>query len=341
MITTVIPTFRRPKLLQKAIQSVLNQTYPHFQVCIYDNASGDETAAVVADIAGRDARVKYHCHPRNIGAIPNFNYGIKQVTTPYFSLLSDDNILLPHFFEDAIKTLDHRPEVIFFAGQSIDVNEMGQVESVTLERWPLSGTICPPEGLLYMWKYGAPGWDSVLFRKEAINSAGLLDSKAYRAADKDFMMKLARRHMFYTSKVPHAQFLRHSNSVTFNSDLIKEVSGIRNMLEHWLRDEGLSDEIKELIMKQCKDRIKDAIVSSLYNNGILGNDPAAIATAKKIMKKEIGLSYRPFRAILVAEVVNSNRFFKRIFPLIITLYLQAKAKIVLFKKKKKYVNLKT
>ena len=32
LITTIIPTYRRPKLLQRAIKSVLNQTYPHFQV---------------------------------------------------------------------------------------------------------------------------------------------------------------------------------------------------------------------------------------------------------------------------------------------------------------------
>jgi len=51
LITTIIPTHCRPTLLRRAIYSVLNQTYPHLQVCVYDNASGDETAFVVAEIA--------------------------------------------------------------------------------------------------------------------------------------------------------------------------------------------------------------------------------------------------------------------------------------------------
>jgi glycosyltransferase involved in cell wall biosynthesis len=51
LITTIIPTYRRPKLLRRAIKSVLNQTYLHFQVCVYDNASGDETAEVVSELA--------------------------------------------------------------------------------------------------------------------------------------------------------------------------------------------------------------------------------------------------------------------------------------------------
>ena len=67
-ITTIIPTYRRPHLLRRAIQGVLNQTYSDFQVCVYDNASGDETAQVVAEFAARDNRVKYHCHSQNIGA---------------------------------------------------------------------------------------------------------------------------------------------------------------------------------------------------------------------------------------------------------------------------------
>ena len=59
MITTIIPTYRRPKLLRRAILSVLNQTYTNIQVCVFDNASGDETALVVAELARMDNRVKY------------------------------------------------------------------------------------------------------------------------------------------------------------------------------------------------------------------------------------------------------------------------------------------
>jgi glycosyltransferase involved in cell wall biosynthesis len=99
LITTIIPTYRRPKLLRRAIKSVLNQTYPHFQVCVYDNASWDETADVVAEIAKKDARVKYHCHAENIGAIRNFNYGMVHVNTPFFSFLSDDDILFQNLMK--------------------------------------------------------------------------------------------------------------------------------------------------------------------------------------------------------------------------------------------------
>jgi hypothetical protein len=97
LITTVLPTFRRPQLLARAIRSVLDQTVTDFEVHVYDNASGDETSQIVLDIVDRDRRVKYYRHPTNIGAIENFKFGVARVAAPYFNVLSDDDFLLPGF----------------------------------------------------------------------------------------------------------------------------------------------------------------------------------------------------------------------------------------------------
>src|SRR4030067_3693919 len=101
-ITAIIPTYRRPKLLRRAVLSVLNQTYPHLRVCVYDNASGDETEEVVAELMQKDSRVRYHRHPENIGLFNNFNYGLQEIETSFFSLLSDDDVLVPTFYENTI-----------------------------------------------------------------------------------------------------------------------------------------------------------------------------------------------------------------------------------------------
>ena len=98
MITTIIPTFQRPLLLKKAIESILAQTYPHFKICIYDNASGDETEAVVKRFMEQDSRIFYHCHLENIGMMANYEFALAKIDTPFFSLLSDDDFLLPEFY---------------------------------------------------------------------------------------------------------------------------------------------------------------------------------------------------------------------------------------------------
>jgi len=119
-ITTIIPTFMRPQLLGRAIRSVLGQSYPHFEVNVYDNASGDETPQVAAQFAERDSRVKYHCHPQNIGLVQNIAFGIERVATSFVNILSDDDIVLPGFFESAIRALEDHSEAAMYMGATID-----------------------------------------------------------------------------------------------------------------------------------------------------------------------------------------------------------------------------
>lgn len=122
LITTIIPTYRRPKLLRRAIQSVLDQTYPHFQICVYDNASGDETAEVVNEYIRHDHRVFYFRNSHNIGAINNMAQGINAVTTDFYSLLNDDDFLLPDFYENAMREFESHPQCGFVCAKTITVD---------------------------------------------------------------------------------------------------------------------------------------------------------------------------------------------------------------------------
>jgi len=112
LITTVIPTYRRPRLLQRAILSALEQEGASVRVRVCDNASGDETGAVVAALALKHPQLEYHCHPDNIGGLANFEFGVRNLETPFFSLLSDDDYLLPGFYRRALAGLAANPQAM-------------------------------------------------------------------------------------------------------------------------------------------------------------------------------------------------------------------------------------
>lgn len=218
VITTIIPTYQRPKLLRRAIKSVLNQTYPHFQVCVYDNASGDETAEVVAEIAKEDPRVKYHCHPENIGALANFNYGMKHVITPFFSMLSDDDILLPSFYQIALAGFEKYPEVIFSSTLALVGNltsdyQVNNIRDPFGSNWK-PGFYQPPKGLLAMLKNGYPSWTGILFRKDVIEKIGILDEEVGLATDLDFELRAAAHFPFVISSKPGAISVTHTERLS-------------------------------------------------------------------------------------------------------------------------------
>ena len=194
IVTMVIPTYRRPRLLRRAILSVLNQTHTHVRVCVYDNASGDETEAVVRELARGDDRVKYHCHPENVGAFRNFNYGMMDVKTPYFAVLSDDDIVAPTFFEKALQAFGAFPEAKLACMPTLTVDaELNVIEApIEVEHMTFYQAGEALEGTV---KGSIPGslWSGILFRTEVRDAIGHLDANVVAFADAGYLWHAVAR----------------------------------------------------------------------------------------------------------------------------------------------------
>jgi len=210
LITTIILTYRRPDLLKKAIQSVLSQTYPHFQVWICDNASQDETAEIVREFVEKDPRVKYVCHEKNLGMMGNYQFGLTLVNTEFFSFLSDDDVLLPNFYETVLQEFDKYPEAGFAAGSTIIMSEKGETARIPLSYWSREGKFDPPEGVLEMiGKYPVP--TSILFRKKVLECARI-DGENPFLWDCDYLLQIASMFPIVISKKICAIFRQHDSS---------------------------------------------------------------------------------------------------------------------------------
>jgi len=64
-VDIVIPTYKRPKLLCRAIESALDQTYPYIlQIIVTDDACDIETKQIVESYMNKDSRICYVCNTR-------------------------------------------------------------------------------------------------------------------------------------------------------------------------------------------------------------------------------------------------------------------------------------
>lgn len=245
LITAVIPTFRRPELLRRAVQSVLDQEGVELRVCVFDNASGDETADVVAELSERDERVLYHRHAVNIGAARNFEFGISAADTPYFSILSDDDYLLPNFYKRAIEGLSPHAEAMCWAGMTLNVDEAGAIWDARIKAWPREGIFSPPEGFMRMTGGMAPVWTGVVFRREVLSRVGIPDRAVLGPSDLEFLLRLAARHPFVLSKHPSAVFTLNSTSFSATQPLSSFWPGWKRMLQKLENDDGLDVEFRQ------------------------------------------------------------------------------------------------
>lgn len=245
LITTVIPTFRRPRLLRRAITSVLEQQGASFRVSIYDNASGDETADMVRAFAYRDPRVQYHCHPTNIGGAANFDYALRHVDTPCFSILSDDDYLLPGYYQHALEGLAKHPEAMFWVGMTLNVDETGTIWDARLQRWPHEGVYKPPEGFMTMTGGMATAWTGMVFRREVLDLVGLPDFETQGPTDLEFFLRLAARFPYLVEKYPAAVFTLNSDSFSATQPLSAFWPGWKRMMRGFESDKSLDGEFRE------------------------------------------------------------------------------------------------
>lgn len=306
LITAIIPTYQRPKLLKRAILSVLNQTYPNFQVCIYDNASGDETAKVVKELARNDSRVKYYCHLKNIEG-KNFNFGLRRVNTPYFSFLSDDDILLPNFYKEAMKGFKKYPEAGFVATQTIIATHK-EVKGISLEDYE-ERLYRPPEGLLKMANGGVPAWTSILFKKEVIQKVGLLDLTIGGPSDTDFVFRVCSLLPYVVLKFPGAIYFINELSSSFEISLAEWLDGYKKILEKMKNDKICSSLFKKMPYQDFKNHLG----KELLKGGLVDIKKKRFSQAKKIsqfLKNDLGEN---LKAVVINDVIklceSSNDFY--------------------------------
>jgi GT2 family glycosyltransferase len=99
-ISVVMPTFNTPeRFLRLAIESVLRQTYPHWELCIADDGSDQpHVRAVLEDYAAQDERIKLAAPGRHGGIAAASNAALELATSDYVALLDHDDELAEHAF---------------------------------------------------------------------------------------------------------------------------------------------------------------------------------------------------------------------------------------------------
>jgi glycosyltransferase involved in cell wall biosynthesis len=104
LVSVVVPTFNRARVLRRAVDSVLEQTHPEVEVLVVDDGSTDDTARRVAEWYGSEPRVRY-LFQENAGVSAARNHGLVAARGNFLALLDSDDYWYPWKLELQLKCL--------------------------------------------------------------------------------------------------------------------------------------------------------------------------------------------------------------------------------------------
>ena len=225
-VSVVIITHNRPRLLQRALESV-SSAGSIGEIVVIDNASTDETPEVCAAVSG----IKYLRidRPQTLGAARNT--GLIASRGEFITFLDDDDVRLEGSVTRQLEVLMQRPDAGFVYGQArIDDPEAKNARGLYPKEcpdgdifWPLVERNFVPSG-------------SVIYRRSCLTSAGLFEDRIAATEDWDMCVRLAELNPVAVLKVPVLTWRRSApGSRQVTSDAAMLVSNAVRQFRQWMK----------------------------------------------------------------------------------------------------------
>jgi glycosyltransferase involved in cell wall biosynthesis len=112
LVSIGLPVYNAERYLKLALDSLVAQDYPNFELIISDNASTDASEKICRFYAEHDARVQYHRAEQNMGAIWNFNRVFELARGDYFMWAAHDDLRDPSYVSTCAAVLQATPEAV-------------------------------------------------------------------------------------------------------------------------------------------------------------------------------------------------------------------------------------
>jgi glycosyltransferase involved in cell wall biosynthesis len=191
-VSVCIPAYNGEKFIKECIDSVLAQTYPNFELIVVDDRSTDNTVSIIKSYT--DPRIKFYQNETNLGLIGNWNKALSYATGDYIKILPDDDLIYPGCLELQVAVLDKdkKKEVALVSGRKHVINNLGKI----LFSRGYSKTETEVSGYEAINKTVRSGGNiigeggALLFRREIMSKAGIIDSDIFYILDLDYWFKI-------------------------------------------------------------------------------------------------------------------------------------------------------
>ncbi len=203
LISIVLPVYTGARYLPEALASVAAQTWPYWELICVDDASTDETPALLSAWAARDSRIRALRHERNQRLPAALNTGFAAARGELFTWTSDDNRYRPEALATLARRLLAEPALAFVYSDYALLDDDGRTTGLN---------VAPaPEKLIT----SIDGLPCFLYRRSVYERVGAHATDLFLAEDYDYVLRVIAAG--YTLTPIHQtlyEYRRHARSLT-------------------------------------------------------------------------------------------------------------------------------
>jgi glycosyltransferase involved in cell wall biosynthesis len=211
MVSVILPTYNRASMLERALRSIIAQTYQNFEIIVINDAGGDVDSII--NTLDLQERIRYIKHDSNRGLAAARNTGIRAARGKYIAYLDDDDIFYPNHLKTLCNFLENSEYRIAYADTCRVLQEMKKGSYEVTRKDTLStefdydqilvGNLIPV--LCFMHE------------KSCLDETGLFDETLTSHEDWDLWIRMSRRFKIAHIKEVTSEFSWRLDGSTMSS----------------------------------------------------------------------------------------------------------------------------
>lgn len=135
LVSIITPVFNSEKYLSETVNSVLNQTYSHWEMLLVDDYSTDSSWLLLEDFAQKDSRIKVFRLLQNSGPAVARNWAIQNAKGQYIAFLDADDLWKPEKLRVQLDFMKKTECLVCFSSYYL-INESGSLQQKMIEALP-------------------------------------------------------------------------------------------------------------------------------------------------------------------------------------------------------------
>lgn len=242
-VSIIMPVYNGEKFLEEAIQSILHQTYQHWELLIINDGSTDKTHHIIQKYLS-DTRITYIHKSKNDGIVKALNDGIDAAKGKYIARMDADDISLPNRLEKQFHFLEKNPDVVVcgsnyytLKGNKRNIIRVAHADAYLKTQLFFSTPFCHP---------------TVMMNKSKAGKELLYKEEFRHAEDYELWTRLAFKGKFHIMEDALYVYRDHPNQVSYEQQAIQK---------------RLNNEIRKRFVLHFFNTVNDEILKGLNLTG--------------------------------------------------------------------------